>query len=183
MSTYYAQWPDGFEVTWRNLTWAEYRKFKDAFESSPFSEPMDVSLDIYELVRIKGPVPKAVPAGIAAFICKQQMINNPFSGRYKEVTAALEMARRVVVSDYLLSTKAIVASTFNYTLEEIDTWDVDKFFVRLAQAEIINGKPLEPQDPTIPKDSKGKPIKLIKRTLTPAQQKAIDRSKQDRSGG
>lgn len=175
MSQFYAQWRDGFQVVWRNLTWGEYRKFKDRYESSQFVEPMDIALEVYKAVRIEGPEPNFVPAGIPAYICKQQMLNNPFSGRFEDIAPAVEMARRVVTNDYLLSAKALISATLNYRPEEIDNWDPNTFFIRLAQTEVANGRTFDPVDP------KAIPTKGVrpnhKKTLTPAQQKVLDRTR------
>lgn len=178
MSHYVARWRDGFEVVWRNLTWGEYRGFRQRYEQSPFQEPMDVALAIYETVRVEGPDPKFVPAGIPGYICKQQMLNNPFSGRFEDVAPAMEMARRIVTGDYLLSAKALIAATLNYRPEEIDSWDPNTFFLRLAQTEIANGRTFDPVDPRALKDSTGKPVPpKIKKNLSPTQQKALDRTR------
>lgn len=181
MSQYIAQWRDGYQVVWRNLTWAEYRKYRQRYEESPFEEPMDVSLEIYRLVYIKGPDPDFVPAGIAGYICKQQMLNNPFSGRYDDIAPAVSMARQVVGNDYLMSAKALIATTLNYKVEDIDSWDPNKFFIRLAQAEISTGRTFDPVDPNAPKDAKGHPIpKKPNRPLTQAQKAALDRTREAR---
>lgn len=185
MSKYFASWREGLEVVWRNLTWAEYKTFKDNYEQSPFEEPMEVALGIYATVYLQGPDPKYVPAGIAAYICKQQMISNPYSGRYEDIAPALELARRVVTGDYLLSAKALISSTFNYKLEEIDSWDPNKFFLRLAQTEVVTGRSFEPMDPKAPKDASGNPIQQKKKhkPLTLAQQNALDRTREARAKG
>jgi hypothetical protein len=185
VSQYVAKWRDGYQVVWRNLTWAEYKRFKDLYAESPFAEPMDVALNIYQLVYIKGPDPKIVPAGIAAFITKQQMHNNPYSGRYEDIAPAVAMARQIVMSDYLLSAKALIASTLNYRPEEIENWDPNTFFLRLAQAEVASGRTFDPVDPKAPKDTKGQPIPQKKphRPLTQAQQQAIERTREARIKG
>jgi hypothetical protein len=184
MSTYQAVWRDGFQVIWRNLTWSEYQRFRKQYEQSTFEEPMEIALDIYRAVCIKGPDPNFVPAGIPGFICKQQMISNPFSGLYEDIAPAVEMARKIVTNDYLLSAKALIASTLNYRPEEIDNWDPNTFFVRLAQTEVANGRTFDPVDPKVLKDSKGRPIPPnIKKNLSPTQQKALDRAKSDRGRG
>lgn len=187
MSQFYAKWRDGFEVVWRNLTWSEYKKFAPRYENSPFAEPIDVALDIYKQVLIEGPDPAFVPAGIPAYICKQQMINNPFSGRYEDVANAVELSRRAVVGDYLQSAKALIANALHYKLEEIDQWDPNKFFLRLAQAEIALGRTF---DPVKPKRHRGQaPIddpevqKILKKKLTPSQALALERTARERAGG
>lgn len=176
MAHYSAQWKDGFEVLWRNLTWGEYRRFKQRYEQSPFEEPMDIALDIYRTVYVKGPDPDFIPAGILGYICKQQMINNPFSGRFEDINPAIEMARRIVTGDYLLSAKALISASLHYKLEEIDSWDPNTFFLRLAQTEIINGRTFDPVDPRA--KTLNTPPPKPQRNLSPTQQKAIARARE-----
>jgi hypothetical protein len=173
---YVARWPDGFQVQWRNLTWKEYKTFKYRYDRSIFSKPMDIAMDIYKQVYINGPHPTYVPAGIPLFICTQQMQNNPFSGRYEDLAPALRLARNVVANDYLLSAKAMIAVTLNYKPEEMDNWDPNTFFERLAQAEIATGKNFELVDPRA--TTTNAPPQTIKKPLTTAQQKAIERTKE-----
>ena len=187
MSQFYAKWQDGFEVVWRNLSWSEYKQFQSRFDNSPFIEPIGIALDIYKLVLIEGPDPAFVPAGIPAYICKHQMLNNPFSGRYEDVATALELSRRAVTGDYLQSAKALIASALHYRLEEIDQWDPNKFFIRLAQTEIALGRPFDPVNPK--KKRRGQAAKddpevqqILKKKLTPAQELAIERTRMDRAG-
>lgn len=184
MSNYIATWRDGFSVTWRNLTWNEYRHFKSRYDKSPFQEPMDIALDIYEAVLINGPDPKFVPAGIPGFICKQQLVNNPFSGRYEDIAIALDMSRQAVTGNYLLSAKALIASTLNYKPEEVDGWDAATFFLRLAQTEIASGRTFDPVNPKVLKDSNGKPVppKIKTKPLSSTQIKAIERSRERAKG-
>jgi hypothetical protein len=140
---------------------------------------MSVAMDVYKTVLIDGPDPKFVPAGIPGYICKQQLLNNPFSGRYEDIAPAVELSRKVVSTNYLLSAKALIAATLNYKPEEIDNWDPNTFFLRLAQTEIACGRTFDPVNPRILKDSKGNPVPpSIKNPLTPAQQKALDRTKE-----
>lgn len=183
MSKYIAKWSDGFTVVWRNLTYSEYQNFRSRYEQSPFEEPMDISLDVYRTVCIDGPDYRLIPAGIPGFICKQQMLNNPFSGKYEDVVAAVNSARRVVTNDFLLSAKALIASTLNYKPEEIDAWDPNLFFIRLAQTEIATGRLFEPVDPKTPKDLMNSTQKKPSKILSSSQQKAINRTKEDRSIG
>lgn len=177
MSKYIAQWRDGFEVVWRSLTWAEYKSFKHRYDQSPFEEPMDVALDIYKLVYSQGPDPKYVPAGILGYICKQQMRNNPYSGRYEDIAPAVKLARQVVTSNYLLSAKGMIAAALNYRPEEIDNWDPNTFFIRLAQAEVATGRNFDPVNPKAPQTLDA-PIQSTKKSLTTSQQKALKRAKE-----
>jgi hypothetical protein len=181
VSNYVARWGDGFQVIWRNLTWAEYRSFKPRYDQSPFEEPMDVALDIYKLVHTSGPDPNYVPAGIPSYICKQQMQNNPYSGHYEDISPAVKMARQIVTSNYLLSAKAMISATLNYRPEEIDNWDPNTFFIRLAQAEVATGRNFDPVDPKAP-PALDSPIQPTKKPLTTAQQKALKRTKEHGRG-
>ena len=175
MSKYIATWPSGFTVMWRNLTWVEYRRFHAAFEMSPFVEPMKLALEIYKTVYIDGPDVNSVPAGIPAFICKQQMINNPFGGSFADLSQAIGLARQAVNGDYLLLAKGIIASTLHYKIEEIDQWDPNTFFIRLAQAEVATGRTINPVNPSIQQSQQAQ---KAKRPLSSTQQKAADRTKE-----
>lgn len=180
MAQFIAQWSDGFTVRWRNLTKAEYKQFRQAYETSKFVEPMSVVLQLYETVLQDGPDPRFVPAGIPAFIAKHQLVDNPFSGQYEHVVPAINMARQVVQNDYMMAATALIASTLNYKPEEIEQWDPNTFFLRLAQTEIAIGRPFEPVDPKTPKDARGNPIsdKKVKKPLTPIQEKVIARRRE-----
>lgn len=177
MSQYYAKWQDGHTVIWRNLTWKEYNKFRSKYEQSRFQEPLDVAMEIYSTVLIDGPDVKFVPAGIPCYVCKHQMLNNPFSGRYEDIAPAIDLSRRMVKENYLLSAKSLIASTLNYKIEEIDNWDPNTFFLRLAQTEIAHGRTFDPVNPKTLKDSKGNPVPSIKPSLSPTQKKAVERTK------
>lgn len=178
MTNYIAKWGN-FTVVWKNLTWEEYRSFKSKYEQSQFEEPMDIAMEIYSIVRIQGPDPKFVPAGIAGYVCKQQMLNNPFSGRYEDIMPALDLARRIVEGNYLISAKALIANTLNYKPEEIDKWDPTTFFIRLAQTEIARGNILDPVNPRVAKDSKNKSIPpKNKPLLSSIQLKALERTRE-----
>lgn len=179
MAQFVAQWQDGLTVSWRNLTKGEYHKFKELYDNSLFVEPMQMCVALYNTVKIDGPDSRYVPAGIPAFITKHQLLNNPFSGTYEDIAPALEMARKAVTGDYLKAATAIIAATLNYKPEEIEQWDPNLFFIRLAQAEMALGRPFDPTDPKAPKDAQGNPIsnKKIKKPLTPTQQKALERTR------
>src|SRR5271163_1921202 len=111
MSKFVARWADGFVVVWRNLTWAEYKALKPRIDNSPFVEPMDIAMDVYRLVLIEGPDPRFVPAGMAAFVFKHQTIDNPFNGKFKDIDLALTLSRNMVMGDYLLAARGIIAHT------------------------------------------------------------------------
>lgn len=57
------------------------------------------------------------------------------------------MSSNWLQSTYLETARTLVAGTFRYRFEEIDEWDQGTFFKRLAAAEFLVGKNLEPADP------------------------------------
>lgn len=177
MSQYFAQWRDGYQVVWRDLTWSEYKLFKLRYDQSPFLHPMDLSMDMYRTLLVKGPDPKVVPSGIPAYICNQQMKGNPFSGDFRDISNALALSRQAVQSNFLISAKGMIASILHYRVEEMDNWDPTTFFIRLAQAELASGRNFQPLDPRTvePTDPNYRPKKQY--TLNSAQQKALDRVK------
>lgn len=176
MTQYIARWASGYEVRWRALTWAEYRQFKQR----ALLRPIGVDSDIYRAVLLDGPPVERCPAGIASYIAKHALAGNPFSGRYEDVAQALVAKREALERNYLLSAKAMVAHLFHVSFEEIDKWDADVFFTRLAQAEFIAGKQLQPADPKAAK-SQDPNQKRPKRPLTAAQSMVVNRVNDSRT--
>jgi hypothetical protein len=129
-------------VHWRDLTLSEHQKFRASRK-----HPRIVFCDIYETCLVEGPTLDQVPAGIVAWIARQQLDQNPFSGKFVTIHNALGAARQRVGSSWFHAAKAVLASTFRYTFEEIEKWPPDLFFERVAQAELLTGVPLEPADP------------------------------------
>lgn len=127
-------------VVWRPLTWKEFNRFQ--------REPFLRSADIYETCVVEGPDLGRAPMGIVRWIAAQVLESNPFSGGFKEIAKSLATARKNVQGNYLLSAKAAIAGTFRYTFEEIDNWNAETFFERLAQAELLMNSPLEPANPS-----------------------------------
>jgi hypothetical protein len=170
MTQFVAVWPDGISVRWRSLGWGEFRHFRMLLQQGGGG----VSIEIYKSVLLDGPAIEAAPAGVVVFIAQHVMQNNPFSGDYKALAAGLVDGRSEVKSRYLLTARALVSHIFNYSFEDIDKWDSDIFMRRLAMAEFITGKPLDPVNPE-DKDKKAA-NKLPKiRPLTPGQAAVIDR--------
>jgi hypothetical protein len=163
VTQYIAQWASGLKLRWRALTWQEYRQM----QSRIYTRPVGVFVDIYRAVLLEGPPPETCPAGIADFVAKHVLANNPFSGKFQDVARAIKVGREELASDFLLSAKAMVSHLFHYPFEEIEKWDADLFFLRLAQAEFIAGKSLEPSDPKAPVVTD--PKRANKRPLNPAQ--------------
>jgi hypothetical protein len=142
---------------------------------------MEVYIDLYRALVIEGPSAEFIKAGPVEFIGKSMLELNPFNGHYPDVKRVLEVKRAELGNSYLEGCKAILASLFHYTFEEIDTWDAETFFERVAKAEFVVNKPIEPQDPTPVVDkNKGAAPKAPprpKRQLTPAQEMVMERKR------
>jgi hypothetical protein len=172
-------------VKWRSLTWAEFKKFDRQLD---YDCPASVYCDVYRAVVLDGPPLDGdpvyqAPAGLVEWIARALLDSNPFNGEYKDVKRALEMKRVELKSSWLNSAKSIIAGIFRYTFEEIEQWDAEMFFERLASAEFVSGRKLEPGDPDkLDAQHPGKkpghpegPPKPAKRELSPAQQKVVNR--------
>jgi hypothetical protein len=146
-------------VRWRSLTREECRRIA-ALPGTDIARWCAV----YEACRVEGPSLEEVPAGIVAWIGKQQFENNPFFGGFESIRNALYQARHRVESSWYASARAVLASTFRYSFEEIDGWPPEIFFERVAQAEMLTGVPLEPADP----NAKKKPPRGQRTQRTPA---------------
>lgn len=144
MATYRAIWSDGTSVTWRDLTYKEYRALRPSWEVV-YPEDLGIidcawALDVYKTCLEIGPDPDFVPFGIVQFVAQHQLIDNPFSGQFKGLQQAITAARDRVSHNYMLVAKALISSAFHYKMEEIDEWPADIFFTRLAQTEILFGQ-------------------------------------------
>ncbi|MGD0042089.1 MAG: hypothetical protein ABSE84_17080 [Isosphaeraceae bacterium] len=174
---YIAAWKSGVAVRWRGLTWTEFRQFT---QQMAYSSPIEVYIDLYRAVLLDGPDVLSAPAGIVDYVGRTMLETNPFNGEYLNIKHALDVKRST--QSYLDHARALVAGIFRYTFEEIDTWDVDTFFDRVAKAEFIAGKAIEPEDPVAAakaaadaKDpTKPKPRRQ-KRPMTEAQKVAWER--------
>jgi hypothetical protein len=171
MQVFFARWPSGRKVKWRSLTWAEFKKFDRQLD---YDCPASVYCDVYRAVVLDGPPLDGdpvyqAPAGLVEWIARALLDSNPFNGEYKDVKRALEMKRIELKSSWLNSAKSIIAGIFRYTFEEIEQWDAEMFFERLASAEFVSGRKLEPGDPD------KLDAQHAKRELSPAQQKVVNR--------
>ena len=185
MTVFFARWLSGRAVKFRSLTWAEFKRFDQRLQ---YECPMGIYCDVYRAVLLDGPPLDGdpvyqAPAGLVEWIARALLDSNPFNGEYKDVKRALDMKRVELKSSWLNSAKSIIAGIFRYTFEEIETWDAEMFFERLAYAEFVCGRKLEPGDPDKPDaQHPGKkpghpegPPKPAKRELNPAQQKVVNR--------
>lgn len=175
MTQYQAQWSDGIVVRWRALNWSEYRRFQSRLAAL---DPTMVC-DLYLVCVIDGPALDRLPAGIARFIVEHVMADNPFNGDLATVKKASALTRQQIQSSYFSQAQALIVRAFHCSLEEMDKWDANKFFERLAMAEVIVGTTLEAKDSTA-KEVTNRP--RVKRPLNPAQAIAAERVRErDRS--
>lgn len=143
--------PAYYSVAWRDLTLDEHRRFRSRADNLRL-----VYCDIYEACLLEGPGLEQAPAGIVCWIAKQQLEENPFSGGFKAIAKSLVQARARVENSWFLNAQAVLAATFRYTLEEVESWPPSVFFERVAQAEMLTGVPLNPEDPDKPSKGKSK---------------------------
>lgn len=136
---YVAGWKSGVAVSWRAITWAEYRQFT---QSMTHKLPMEVYIDLYRAVLLEGPDITEAPAGVVEFVGKAMLARNPFGGQFDDIKHAVDLKRNS--QDFLENAKTLIAGLFRYTFEEIDQWDADTFFDRYAKAEFLSGKQLDP---------------------------------------
>lgn len=140
---YEGVWPSGVRVRFRALTLAEHAKFSLDLRSGV--PPVQVYLDLYEEVLVSGPVPDEVPAGIVVWIGRELLDRSCLSGEQQLIKQKLDQKRQAA-RNYLMAAKAFVAMVFHYKFEEMDSWDEDTLFERIALAELVLGRPLEPSD-------------------------------------
>jgi hypothetical protein len=176
---YIAAWKSGTAVHWRGLTWAEFNQFS---QQLTFKRPMEVYIDLYRALLLEGPEVTDAPAGIVEYVAKTMLETNPFGGRYEDIAYALRTKRNS--QSYLENAKALVAGIFRYTFEDIATWDADTFFDRVAKAEFLSGKQLEPADPNAKPEVStnpgipGQPPPRKRKELTPGQKISLERLEQ-----
>ena len=169
MTKFVVRWPSGRAVAFRSLSWAEFQRYERELQ---YRGPMEVYCDLYRTVVFEGPGERDVTAGIVEFVGRLLMDHNPFNGKYEDVARALELKRIELQNNYLLSVKAVIASLFQVSVEEINTWDAEKFFEYAVMAEFVSGRKLEPGDPN---RKPSKPSKTTPTPLTERQQMTLNR--------
>ena len=140
---YDGTWPGGTRVRFRTLTWKEFQHFN----SLPLSKPAR-NLAVYKACLISGPPPDQVPAGVVAWIGCEQIDQSPFGSQFKILNQYLQLGRNWLGSSYMHQAQALVAGTLHYTVEQVEAMDAETFFKRLAAAEMLVGKRLDPADPS-----------------------------------
>lgn len=148
---YQAVWASGVAIRFRMPTWAEFRK---AHASS--AQPAIRNLWVYRACVVEGPPPHLVPAGVVAWLGIELIDKNAFTGQFQLVNRHLQLSRQWLGNSFLEHARALVAGTFRYTFEEIDTWDAETFFKRFAQAEVLVGKRIDTQDPNLSEEERQK---------------------------
>jgi len=137
-----ARWPSGARVCWRPVTLGQYQRYRARLEAG--EHRAIVYFDLYQELVVRGPAPEHVPAGIVFWIGRREIEENPFSCRIDLVRKALSAHRERVSKNYLLACQAILASVFRCSFEEMSRWTSETFFERVAQAELVLGKTLDP---------------------------------------
>src|SRR5271168_4813840 len=163
-----ATWPDGVRVTYRSLTWGEFREAQELI-----GPPAEKALGVYKLCVVDGPDVEHVPAGIMMWIYTAELAKSPFAGSFQALSRPLQQYRDKITGSYLLCAQALIASVFKIPFSDMDTWTSDIFFTRLAQAEFVSGVPLNPVDPTVPVDAKGKPVRKAKKPIRGSEKESF----------
>ncbi len=167
MATYKASWTREYTIEFRDLTWKEYDTICRGVD--PKNIDPQTAIDVYKTCVLDGPDLRLVTAGIVMFVAKHQIQGNPFAGDFNSINDTLEIARDYVGSNYLVAAQAIISSVFKYPIEDIKDFTAEKFFLRLAQAEVLFGKvspsqpnkevPTQPRIPLSPQDKIAKKVK------------------------
>lgn len=156
MANRIATWPSGTRVVWRPLTWAEFKKARS------YKGPEAVqALELYRLCKLEGPAPEFLPAGPMLWIRKYELEQSPFTGDFTKLSSQLQKSRDDVSNSYLIAAQALIVAMFRIPFSEVEGWDADTFLRRLAQAEFIAGKPLDPINPAATPNAPSKPRKQL----------------------
>ena len=158
---YEATWASGTRVRWRTPTWKEFQGLYRSADPRPVR-----NLKFYQLCVVEGPRPDQVPAGIVAWLGVNMLDQSPFTGQLEPLQQYLQLSRSWFQSSYLENAKALIAGTFRYSFEEIEGWDAEIFFKRLAAAEFLVNRGLDPADPGATKEQ---------RQMTDAQRRQADK--------
>lgn len=152
----------------------EYREFASRLRYEP---EMVVYSDLYRIVADypENPDIKHVSAGIVYFLGNRLIRDSVFNSDWNAITKTLAEHRDRLNVSYFEQCKAVIASIFDYTFEEIDSWDDYTFFDRLAKAELIVGKDLNPQPLDTSPRKKDATEKRQKKPLTEGQKIALER--------
>jgi hypothetical protein len=95
---------------------------------------------------LEGPPADLALAGTMHWLGYYLIDQSPFQGTPELITKFSGMARQAFQGSFLESARALIAGTFRYTFEDIDSWDQETFFLRLAGAEFLVGKHLDPSE-------------------------------------
>lgn len=168
MQRWQATWPDGTRVQWRSLSWGEFRRIEHI-------QPVQAAaVQVYKTCVTAGPAVENVPAGVMMYVAEHELVKSPYSREYAPVKISLDRARQKLASSWMFSARALVAGIFRYSFEEIDTWDAQTFMDRVAQAEMVSGRTIDPADPKAPKNQPKTAKKINPRLLEIARKKGLD---------
>lgn len=132
---YLARWPD-YTIKFRLLT---FREVQTALQLDVPQASRDAW--VYEKAILEGPALDQVPAGIMCWVGYFLVDQSPFTGQAELIQTHTKLARQVFGQSWMEHARALLAGTFRYTFEEVDTWDQETFFSRLAAAEYLTGGP------------------------------------------
>ena len=138
---YQGTWPGGTQIRFRTLSWKEFNRLRAITPKSLRN------LEVYKACLLAGPSPETVPAGVPAWIGIEQIDRSPFADQFKILQQYLQLGRGWLGSSYISQAQALVAGTLHYTIEQVEDMDPEVFFKRLAAAEMLMGKSLDPADP------------------------------------
>lgn len=162
----------------------EYQQFMKRLDYEP---EMRVYCDLYQLVvdPSESPALDKATAGVVDFLGRTLLKESAFSSNPDRIKKTLTLKRKQLEENYFEICKAIIAGIFRYTFEEIEGWDEETFFDRLAKAEMVSGVPLDvhplgaAEDPANTQSHPNAP-KKDKRPLTKAQQMVLQRTMEAR---
>ena len=146
-TVYRATWWVGDELVtflWKSLSWKEYRKSRVFGLTTLRRTRRSTGPRLLRVCRSNMSRPE---------LCSGSPVTNWKTTRSSGELKPIQQQRQRSANwcgSYLNASRALVAWAFGYKFEEIDEWDSNTFFNRLAQAEYVFGKPFEPEDPSAP---------------------------------
>lgn len=137
--SYYVQWASGTAIRFRLLSWKEFK-----YITSRQLPQAERDLWLYRQVVLEGPAAEEVTAGIVMWLGYYLIESSPFKETAEAVRKFRAATQQWFEGSYLEQARALIAGTFRYTFEEIESWDQETFFQRLIAAEMLVGKRMEP---------------------------------------
>jgi hypothetical protein len=144
LKEYTTSLPDGTAVHWRPLTWGEYRKLAERFESKEGSAIWHLYDAVAGLCIIDWECPIAddyedLPAGIIECIGEKILSESGFMPTREFVQKQIDAARKRVSDSYYHTGVAYICTAYHMKPNEVDGLTVEEFMDYLAMAEIALG--------------------------------------------